>query len=286
VWGPINGGVPWPPGFTQAKHKEGEWLDYVRGAYRHMPGYRQTHRNAAAIIAGSSATLAQLPPSAQLRAVYIPENAIDEQVFAHAVSGPVRTPLRVAFVGRLVPYKGADMLLEATAQLVREGKLVLDIIGEGPERPNLEQQVQRLGIERGVRMEGWVEHPKLAVRLRESDVLGFPSVREFGGGVVIEAMALGLVPVIADYVGPAEHVTANTGYRVPMSSRAELIAGVKQVFEQLVRDPSELRAMGERGRRRVMDLYTWKAKAKQVLEVYRWVRGEREKPNFGMPLAP
>jgi glycosyltransferase involved in cell wall biosynthesis len=164
--------------------------------------------------------------------------------------------------------------------------LVLDIIGEGPERPNLEQQVQRLGIERGVRMEGWVEHPKLAVRLRESDVLGFPSVREFGGGVVIEAMALGLVPVIADYAGPAEHVTANTGYRVPMSSRAELIAGVKQVFEQLVRDPSELRAMGERGRRRVMDLYTWKAKAKQVLEVYRWVRGEREKPNFGMPLAP
>lgn len=304
VLGPLNGGVPWPPGFSEAQHKEGEWLHYVRDAYRLMPGYRGTLESASAIIAGSIATRSQLPESALPRTVYIPENAIDERRFDaslahlkapisslarpmagfdHAAQGPVREPLRVAFVGRLVPYKGADMLIEASAELIRTGKLVIDIIGDGPERKSLTELAARLGVSKGVRIEGWVEHRQLAPRLLESDVFGFPSVREFGGAVVLEAMALGLVPVVADYAGPAELVTESTGYRVPMGSRTALIEGTRKVLAQLANDPSGLPAMGARGRQRALDHYTWKAKAEQVLEVYRWVRGERDKPDFGMP---
>jgi glycosyltransferase involved in cell wall biosynthesis len=248
-----------------------------------MPGYRGTLDSASAIIAGSIATRSQLPASALPRTVYLPENAIDEQRFDRAAQGPVRNPLRVAFVGRLVPYKGADMLIEASAELIRAGKLVIDIIGDGPERQNLTELAARLGVSHGVRIEGWVEHRQLAPRLLESDVFGFPSVREFGGAVVLEAMALGLVPVVADYAGPAELVTESTGFRVPMGSRAALIEGTRKVLTQLAHDPSGLRDMGARGRQRALDHYTWKAKAAQVLEVYRWVRGERDKPDFGMP---
>jgi alpha-maltose-1-phosphate synthase len=283
VLGPLNGGVPWPPGFSDAQHKEGEWLHYVRDAYRLMPGYRGTLDSASAIIAGSIATRGQLPKSALARTVYLPENAIDEQRFNSSASGPVGSPLRIAFVGRLVPYKGADMLIEAAAELIRAGKVTIDIIGDGPERQPLSELADRLGVSHGVRIEGWVEHRLLAPRLLESDVFGFPSVREFGGAVVLEAMALGLVPVVADYAGPAELVTENTGFRVPMGSRSQLIAGVRSVLERLSNDPSGLREMGTRGRKRALDHYTWKAKASQVLEVYRWVRGERDKPDFGMP---
>ncbi len=283
VWGPINGGIPWPEGFSRVQRREGEWLHYVRDAYRLMPGHRSTRRAASAIIAGSMATLEQLPDWARERAVYVPENAVDEARFGQARTGPVGTPLRIAFVGRLVAYKGADMLIEAAAELMRRGNLTLDIIGDGPERDPLRELVRRLGCEASVRLEGWVKHTELAPRLLQSDVFGFPSVREFGGGAVLEAMALGLVPIVADYGGPRELVTDDVGFRIPMGPRARIIEGLRAILEGLSRDTTVIRPLGERARKRALSLFTWPTKARQTLEIYRWVRGERDKPDWGMP---
>jgi alpha-maltose-1-phosphate synthase len=284
VWGPINGGVPWPPGFAGVQRREGEWLHYVRNAYRFLPGYAST-LEADCILAGSIATYEQLPDEARRRAIYLPENAIDEQRFATCKSGPVERPLRVAFVGRLVAYKGADMLIEAARPLLAAGKLQVDIIGDGPEREPLRALVAEHGLGQSVHLEGWVPHAELAPRLLQSDVFGFPSVREFGGGVVLEAMALGLVPVVVDYGGPSELVNDATGYRIPIGSRAEIVERLRAVLARLSDDPAPLRAMGERARARVLRHFTWREKAKQSVSVYRWVRGEGPRPDFGMPVS-
>ncbi len=285
VWGPINGGVSWPPGFGAVARREGEWLHYVRDAYRLLPGYRSLLKHASAITVGSQATLEQLPAEAQRRAVYLPENGIDEARFPVGDLPRATSPLRIAFVGRLVAYKGADVLIEAARDLLRAGKVVIDIIGDGPERGPLTALCEQLGVQDRVRIEGWVPHRELAARLTQSAVLGFPSVREFGGGVVLEAMALGLVPIVAAYAGPNELLTDDTGYRVPFDSRASLIEGVRRVLDGLVEDPSPLQAMGARARTRALSHFTWKAKAQQMLEVYRWALGQRGKPDFGMPLG-
>jgi len=285
VWGPINGGVPWPHGFGDVTRREGEWLHYVRDVYRLLPGYGSTRKRASAIMVGSMATYEQLPDDVKERAVYLPENGIDEARFPKASLPEVTSPLRIAFVGRLVAYKGADMLIEAARELLASDKVAIDIIGDGPERQPLIELCERLGVRDEVRLDGWVPHRELAARLTQSAVFGFPSVREFGGGAVLEAMALGLVPVVAAYAGPNELVTDDTGYRVPFSSRETLVAGTRRVLEQLVDDPSPIRAMGERARERALSKFTWQAKASQTLEVYRWVRGERDKPDFGMPFG-
>ncbi len=221
VIGPLNGGLPWPKGFDSARRREREWLSYVRGAYKLLPGYRSTRRDASAILIGSRSTWVQMPRRYHHKCVYIPENAIDPERFHEPIDRPITLPLKVAFVGRLVPYKGADMLIEAAAPLVREGKVVIDIIGDGPDREQLISLTRRLRIEHGVSFAGWIKHEKLQHRLQQSDVLGFPSIREFGGGSVLEAMALGLVPIVLNYGGPAELVTERTGFAVPMASRAE-----------------------------------------------------------------
>ncbi|HVV17412.1 MAG TPA: glycosyltransferase family 4 protein [Polyangia bacterium] len=283
IWGPINGGVPWPKGFDQVRRAEGEWLSYVRDAYKLLPGYRSTRADAAAILVGSLATRDQLSPEGRDKAIYIPENAIDPARFGRKVDRPVTTPLRVAFVGRLVPYKGADMLIEAAAPLVKEGRLVVDVIGDGPEMPRLQRLVQELDVAGGVKLDGWVPNTMLQERLVASDVFGFPSVREFGGGAVLEAMALGLAPVVVDYGGPAELVTETTGFRVPLGTREEIIARVRVVLGKLAAEPARARAIGERARARVFSLFTWDHKARQTLAVYSWVRGEGPRPDFGAP---
>jgi glycosyltransferase involved in cell wall biosynthesis len=192
----------------------------------------------------------------------------------------------VAFVGRLVPLKGVDMLLEAAAPLARAGRLQLDIIGDGPELPKHKQLASDLKIAGDVAFPGWVSHDQLANRLCQSHVFGFPSVREFGGGVVLEAMALGLVPIVLDYAGPAELVPPGTGFVVPMGPRADVVRGLAECFAKLIASPAELQAMGGRAVEQVFANFTWDAKARQMLDVYDWVLGRRtEKPDWGTPLG-
>jgi glycosyltransferase involved in cell wall biosynthesis len=114
-------------------------------------------------------------------------------------------------------------------------------------------------------------------------VLGFPSIREFGGGVVLEAMAAGAVPVVVDYAGPAELVTAETGYSIPLGDRASIVAGLRRQFEILVDDPGPLALKAARGRARILRWFTWQRKAEQMADVYAWVLGEGPKPDYGMP---
>ncbi|MBX7255460.1 MAG: glycosyltransferase [Candidatus Hydrogenedentes bacterium] len=286
ILGPINGGVPWPDGFDEIRKREREWISLLRPLHKLLPGYRATRTHASAIIVGARFTWQQIPELYRHKCVYIPENGIDVGQFKPGSQGPIERPLRVAFVGRLVPLKGVDMLLEAAAPLVKEKKIVVDIIGDGPEMPRLRALVDRAGIDFGVKMEGWLDHDKLHDRLAQSQVFAFPSIRDFGGGVVIEAMALGLVPIVLDYAGPAELVTAKTGFLVKMGNRAEVVTRLRDILEQIVCEPSRILSMQESACRRVRECFAWEAKARQVLQVYEWILGRRaDKPDFGMPLS-
>jgi len=286
VLGPLNGGVPWPGEFDARRREEKEWLSYLRPAHRLMPGHHATRRHAAAIIAGSQHTLEQIPARHRDKCVYIPENAIDPDRFVTARSHEARRPIRVAFVGRLVPYKGADMLLRAAAPRLREKAMTLEIFGDGPQKPALERIVSEQGLStrEHVRFEGFVEHQALQHRLASCDVLALPSIREFGGAVVLEAMAVGLTPIVVDYGGPAELVTESTGFKIPLRDQAGIESALGAVLGRLSHEPGLIDAMSPAARRRATTRFTWDAKASQVLEVYRWVLGAGEKPDFGMPL--
>ncbi len=294
VVGPLNGGVPWPQAFDAERRAEKEWLSYVRGAYRFVPGYAAVRKHAAALLVGSQDTAEQMPGWCHERLVYIPENAIDPERFMSAgknqgsesrTEAVQRRPLRIAFVGRLVPYKGADMLLEACAPLIKSGQVTIDLIGEGPETERLVELVRELGIEAGVEFAGWVPHEELQGRLGRSDVFGFPSIREFGGGVVLEAMALGVVPVVVGYGGPKELVTPETGITVPIGTRDSIVSHFREALMGLVRDPEKLAAMSTASRERVEQYFTWPRKAEQMVSVYDWVLGQGPKPDLGMPLG-
>lgn len=285
VWGPINGGVPWPKQFGGVRRAEGEWLSSVRAAYKLMPAYRGTREHASAILVGSSDTLAQMPERYRARCVYVPENAVDPERFSAPPSRAAHSPLRVCFVGRLVPYKGADMLLEAAAQLARAGRLRIDLYGDGPERARLTEMISGLSLEQSVTLHGHVEHADLQAHLAQADVLAFPSIREFGGAVVLEAMALGVVPIVVRYGGPKELVTERSGYLLELGNREQIVSALRKTLEQIVSDPSVLSSKARAGRERVERHFTWDAKARQVLAVYDWVLGRRDKPAPSIPLA-
>ncbi|SMO56917.1 glycosyltransferase family 4 protein [Paracoccus laeviglucosivorans] len=271
VMGPLNGGVPWPKGFDSERRREKEWLSYIRGAYKAMPGRGASLGAATAIICGSEHTFSEIPAKYHAKTVWLPENAIDPARFSLTAPQPGTLPLRGCFIGRLVPYKGADMAIEAALPLLRDGLLHLDIIGDGPQADDLRALITREGVEDAVTLHGWLEHKQVQSVAAQAQMLVFPSVREFGGGVVLEAMALGVVPVIVDYAGPGELVDDATGFRVPLSSRAGIVAGLRAQLQAIAADPGVLPGMAQAAQARVMRDFTWTAKAAQVERIWQGI---------------
>jgi glycosyltransferase involved in cell wall biosynthesis len=281
VLGPLNGGVPWPKEFDAARRQEKEWLSYIRSAYKLLPGYRSTLKSASALIIGSKDTLAQVPDKYYSKCFYMPENAIDPARFSSVAKHEQSSQLRACFVGRLVPYKGPDMLLEAAMPLLRAKRIYLDIIGDGPLMQRMRELVENEGVASSVTFHGWVEHAKVQELMCRSQVFAFPSIREFGGGAVLEAMALGLVPVVVDYAGPAELVTPDIGFKVPIGRREDIVSAFNERLTMLVENQDALQTMSTLAISRVQAKFTWEAKAKQIAEIYNWVLGDKtKKPDF------
>ena len=277
VLGPLNGGIPWPAGFAQVRRAEREWLGYFRDLYRILPGLAGTRKSAAALVLASRHTYGEVTAGKadlEKKAIWLPENAIDPARFPEINTEPSAPtpgePLHVAFLGRLVPYKGADMLLRAAVPLIRDGKITLEIIGDGPQMPELKAIVERENIGFSVSFPGWVPHEKVRAHLSKARLFAFPSVREFGGGVVLEAMALGLAPVVLDYGGPAELIPDGCGTIVPIGNREEIVAAFRATLTRLAADPAAVHATGLRAQQYVRKNFTWAAKADQLLEVYDW----------------
>jgi glycosyltransferase involved in cell wall biosynthesis len=286
ILGPLNGGVPWPREFDAGRRREKEWLSYVRDVYKLLPGYHSTRQNAAAILIGSRDTWRQMPRSYHHKCFYQPENAIDPARFKKRRSRRASVPVKAVFVGRLVPYKGADMLLEASLPLLKSGRLTLDVVGDGPEMHKLRRNVESEGLQSAVTLAGWVKHDQVQDRLLEADILTFPSIREFGGGVALEAMAVGVVPVVTNYGGLGELVTENTGFLIAMGSRNEIIGRLRETLMRLADHPELIDEKSTAAYARAHQHFTWQVKARQTVEVYDWVSGRRSQPpKMPMPTA-
>lgn len=268
VLGPLNGGVPWPAGFDAERRQEREWLSYVRGAYRLNPAHRRMLRAATLILAGSRHTAGEIPAAFQNKVVFMPENGIAPERFNLTARQDPEGPLRGCFLGRLVLYKGPDMLLAAAAPLLRSGRLVLDFIGDGPMGDALREQAAQLGVKDAIRFHGNLPHEQVQQVLSNAHLLTFPSIREFGGGVVLEAMALGVVPMVVEYGGPGELVTPESGYLVPIGNREQIVARFGAQLEALAADRGELPAKAAAARQRVQSEFTWDAKAARIAGLY------------------
>jgi glycosyltransferase involved in cell wall biosynthesis len=274
ILGPLNGGVPWPKGFDADRRREREFLSYIRGVYKIMPGRRRMLNDSAAIITASAHTTSEIPAQYRAKTLYIPENAVDPTRFNLTAPQDLTPPLRAVFVGRLVPYKGPEMLLEAMEPLLKQGRMTLDIIGAGP----LEEALKAKNLP-NVSFHGWLDHRAVQKTMARANLLTFPSIREFGGGVVLEAMALGVVPMVCDYAGPAELVTPDTGFALPMGTRADIVARFREKLTALCDDPSPLPKMGRAAQALIAEKFTWGQKAQQIRQIYDWVLGQAPKPD-------
>jgi glycosyltransferase involved in cell wall biosynthesis len=283
VIGPINGGLPWPSGFSQLEHQK-EWISGLRSLYRYMPFARSTYRNAAAIIAASSQTCSEFAVYRD-KVFFIPENGVSQSLCSDDAENPGGgDQLHLIFVGGLVPRKACDLALRAAAPLLKSGLARFRILGDGPERGRLEELVQSLGIADSVSFSsGWVEHAEVLKHLRSSDILVFPSLRDFGGGVVFEALALGAVPLVVDFGGPGDIVHPDVGYKVALTNESDIVAQMERVLTEVAHNRKLLQRLRRQGKTYARETLTWDAKARAVTRILNWTLQRGPKPDFQPP---
>jgi rhamnosyl/mannosyltransferase len=171
----------------------------------------------------------------------------------------------VLFVGRLVPYKGVDVLLDALTGL----DAVALVVGEGPARAGLEDRARELGVSSHVRFLGSVDDRELAALYRACDVFVLPSVtrQEAFGVVQLEAMAAAK-PVVSTDLGTGVgwvNKDGETGYVVPPRDARAL----RDALAQLLNDSGLQKSMGEAAAKRIRSSFTLERMIDNTLSLYR-----------------
>lgn len=140
---------------------------------------------------------------------------------------------RMMFLGRLSPEKGITFLLDSILELKRNQRTVeLVIMGDGEDRPELEEYVKKNRLEDTVNFIGFVGQREIISQLNQGDILVLPSFAEGIPVVLMEAMAIG-VPVIATHVGGVTELVVHneTGQVVSPANSTSLTEAITRYLD-------------------------------------------------------
>ncbi|KAA9106486.1 glycosyltransferase family 4 protein [Microbacterium rhizomatis] len=269
VIGPVGGSLESPPAFVPEEGATPWWQ-----RLRKLDGWRLRHDRllrssfeSADCVVGIAPYVEDLLGDLSLRRfVAMGDVATDE---VHDVVGRTeRTgPVRLLHVGRTVRTKGLRDTIRAMAR-VRDLDVVLDVLGDGNDRDACSALIEELGLGDRVVLHGAVPRAAVDEFYRAADVFVFPSYREPGGSVVLEAMSFGLPLIVVDRGGPAAAVDDSCALLLDAQSPAQLAEDLAAAIRRLVEDPALRLRMGAAARDRVLATHLWSKRVDQMGAVY------------------
>jgi glycosyltransferase involved in cell wall biosynthesis len=183
----------------------------------------------------------------------------------------VRTPtsgLRLLHVARAVRTKGLRDGIRALALLRDMPEVTLIQAGDGEELSLCKEEARRLGVADRINFLGRVPRQRVEELYASSDAFLFPSFREPSGSVVFEAMRHGLPVIAADRGGPGHVVNDSAGIKVPVETPQQLPMSLAEAIRRLAERPQERAILSAGARRRALELGSWPAKVRWLLNLY------------------
>jgi glycosyltransferase involved in cell wall biosynthesis len=271
IMGPLNGNLDWPAQFSAEQTREREGLRAFRDLHRYLPYTGTSQRRSDCVLAGFRHTIDDLRAVDPSRIIPMPEIGIDRDVFHSGGRRPPFEgpgPYRFLYVGRLVPYKVPEVAVRAFVTSEAMTGNVLHIVGSGPELDRLKSIVAEAGAEGRVVFEGSKSQAEVAAFMRACDALVFPSIRELGAGVVIEAMACGMVCIVTDYGAPGALVNGDRGVSLPLKDVEGLVPSYRAALEGCLRHPALHADRAAQAAAYARSLFDWRRKAEYTAEIY------------------
>ncbi len=232
------------------------------------------------IFCGSRVTRERLSQRQQKRCVVVPYAGVEHQRFVPPKGRQRDKALRLLFAGRLVPYKGLELLLRAIAILKKRIAVKLFVVGSSNPRTEafFVQIASDLGLANEVEFVGRVTRDRLIDFYQSCDLFCMPSIETYGLAI-LEAMSCGCVPVVADFNGPGEIVDTDVGVKVPLKDPESFIGEYADAIESLVDDAGLMNRFRLRSREVAVTRHDWNAVLSPIREAYERVLNS-EKPQI------
>ena len=266
--GPVGGSLENPPGFTD---DTSAWYVRLRGLDRLRlrldPLLRRTFLDASCVL-GIAPYVREILGDVNLHRFEVMSETGLTELPAVGDRPPSDGTVHLLYVGRLVRTKGLRDAIRAIERLRSSNPVVLDVVGDGPDRAACEALVTALDLENIVRFHGRQPRQCVANFYRDADIFVFPSYREPGGNVVFESMGYGLPLVVCDLGGPGSFVDDAFAIRVHPENPHQYADDLAAALTRLVDDPGLRAEMGAAARKRVAESALWDRKVEQLEALY------------------
>jgi len=217
------------------------------------------------------AEVTRFVPSSKVRVIH---NAVDTARFNPDIEfaslksnlGIPERDVVVLSVGNLIPRKSFDLLIEAMPAILRRYvSCSLVIVGDGPQRGQLEMLIRRLSLEDQVKLAGVVDEAVLPTFYSMADIFVMPSLSEGHCISILEAMSAAK-PIIASAI-PANAESVVDGHNGFLVEPGDVM-GLAEAISLLLRDKNLREALGRNSRRRVIHQFNWKLRISRLKDFY------------------
>lgn len=237
---------------------------------RRDPFFQIGHGKAKALLVCNSEARAIIPDKWSQKTQVFPVSGISSEDLEYK-SMPRQNlgEFRILSAGSLIRIKGFSLTIRAF-KTFSDGHpdAKLTIIGSGPEERTLQSLVQDLGLEDLVSLVPSVPRNQLLREIADCDVFLFPSLRDGGGTVVIEAMALGKPVVCLDTGGPGMHVSDECGIKIVPGTPSQTEKDLAKALDQLYVDENLRKSLGKAAKNKIINYYLWDRLGDRLAEIY------------------
>jgi glycosyltransferase involved in cell wall biosynthesis len=243
----------------------GQWV------FRHDPFFIMGQRRASAVLVCNQEAFDALPNVVQQKAQFFPVNGISQEDFLR-ISAVRQNKFIIITAGKLIKLKSIDLAIEAFS--IARKKIpaaTFWIVGDGPEKSRLQELAARLHLRDSIIFKPWMERKELLQTIARSNLFMFPSLRDGGGAVVVEAMAQGVPVICFDLSGPGFHIKKEWGMPIVPVSRQKAIADMAAAIENLYYNEPLRQSIGSKARARAQEYYLWDTLGARLEKIYKKV---------------
>ena len=232
------------------------------------PLRRLIFKKSVAVVANSSG-LKEMSERADPFLVRVIPNGVDTDFFRPLKRSKKRENglFKILFVGRFQSQKNLFYLLDRFEEFCRADfqAFILHLVGDGPQKTDLRNHAEKLGIQDKIVWHGWVDKEKLRMLYQSVDCFVNPSLYEGMPNTVLEAMACELPVVASDVPGNNDLVRhRETGFLFDLDRPEELTLALKEIFE----NPVTAQEMGKNGRQITISNFSWEKVAEEYLKLF------------------